>query len=194
MLMKPWQWNSRFWARPHQEPARPPSWRVERSDSKWTSRTTSSSSTPSCSPDSRVFQTQLARLAASAEAVEFWEGRLNEIEFIAETTGKRAALAFAKSFYSGKSGFSTAHLIELNKRAKLCYRATKRHHSSTGSEDQSSSDFKARKQHHGKIWQKPPSFNRPRQESSQFSKGTTCFKCGEEGHVAYHCPSRKFGQ
>ena len=43
-----------------------------------------------------------ARLAASAEAVEFWEGRLNEIEFIAETTGKRAALAFAKSFYSGK--------------------------------------------------------------------------------------------
>ena len=135
-----------------------------------------------------------ARLAASAEAVEFWEGRLNEIEFIAETTGKRAALAFAKSFYSGKSGFSTAHLIELNKRAKLCYRATKRHHSSTGSEDQSSSDFKARKQHHGKIWQKPPSFTRPRQESSQFSKGTTCFKCGEEGHVAYHCPSRKFGQ
>ena len=68
-----------------------------------------------------------ARLAASAEAVEFWEGRLNEIEFIAQTTGKRAALAFAKSFYSGKSGFSTAHLIELNKRAKLCYRATKRH-------------------------------------------------------------------
>ena len=138
-----------------------------------------------------------ARLAASTEAVEFWEGRLNEIEFIAESTGKRAALAFAKSFYSGKSGFSTAHLIELNKRAKLCYRATRRHHSSTGSEDHSTSDFdckKGRKQHQGKVWQKPPSFPRARQESFQSSKGTICFKCGEEGHVAYNCPSRKFGQ
>ena len=60
-----------------------------------------------------------ARNASCPESVELWEGRVSEIEFIADTTGKRAALAFAKSFYSGKSGFSTAHLIELNKRAKL---------------------------------------------------------------------------
>ena len=104
-----------------------------------------------------------ARLAASTEAVKFWEGCFNEIEFIAESTGKRAALAFAKSFYSGKSGFSTAHLIELNKRAKLCYRATRRHHSSTGSEDHLTLDFdckKGRKQHQGKVLQKPSSFPR----------------------------------
>ena len=41
-----------------------------------------------------------ARNASCPESVEFWEGRVSEIEFIADTTGKRAALAFAKSFYS----------------------------------------------------------------------------------------------
>ena len=81
-----------------------------------------------------------ARNASCPESVELWEGRVSEIEFIADTTGKRAALAFAKSFYSGKSGFSTAHLIELNKRAKLCYRATRRRRSSSDSESSSSTD------------------------------------------------------
>ena len=50
-----------------------------------------------------------ARNASCPESLELWEGRVNEIEFRADTTGKRAALAFAKSFYSGKSGFFTAH-------------------------------------------------------------------------------------
>ena len=81
-----------------------------------------------------------ARNASCPESVEPWEGRVSEIEFIADTTGKRAALAFAKSFYLGKSGFSTAHLIELNKRAKLCYRATRRRRSSSESESSSSTD------------------------------------------------------
>ena len=54
-----------------------------------------------------------ARNASCPESVELWEGRVSEIEFIADTTGKRAALAFAKSFYSGKSGFSTAQNINI---------------------------------------------------------------------------------
>ena len=59
-----------------------------------------------------VLQARLKRLANAArtasclESVEFWEGRVSEIEFIADITGKRAALVFAKSFYSG---FSLAH-------------------------------------------------------------------------------------
>ena len=93
-----------------------------------------------------------ARNASCPESVEFWEGRVSEIEFIADTTGKRAALAFAKSCYSGKSGFSMAHLIELNKRAKLCYRATRRRHSSSGSDSSSSSDqHKIKRKRGGKL-------------------------------------------
>ena len=44
--------------------------------------------------------TNAARNASCPESVELWEGRVSEIEFIADTTGKRAALAFVKSFYS----------------------------------------------------------------------------------------------
>ena len=85
-----------------------------------------------------------ARNASCPESVEFWEGRVSEIEFIVDTTGKRTALVFAKSFYSGKSAFSvhvaTAQLIELNKRAKLCYRTIRRKHSLSGLDSSLSSD------------------------------------------------------
>ena len=148
-----------------------------------------------------VLQARLKGLANAArntscpESVEFWEGRVSEIEFIADTTGKRAALAFAKSFYSGKSGFSTAHLIELNKRAKLCYRATRRRHSSSGSDSSSSSNqHKIKRKRGGKLrTQKYSPFGaKPFQQwmhagNAHQGRGVLCFKCGDYGHVALNC-------
>ena len=140
-----------------------------------------------------------ARNASCPESVELWEGRVSEIEFIADTTGKRAALAFAKSFYSGKSGFSTAHLIELNKRAKLCYRATRRRRSSSDSESSSSTDQHKTKHNRGRKWKAqkyPPYGNKPHQkrmhtENVHQGRGVLSFKCGDYGHVAQNCPTAR---
>ena len=50
---------------------------------------------------------------------DFWELRIEELESITATAGKRAAAAYAKSFFSVRSVFSSQQQIELNKRARI---------------------------------------------------------------------------
>jgi hypothetical protein len=55
----------------------------------------------------------IARRAGALPYSDYWEARILEIESIVETSGKKEAVAFARAFYAGKSGFSSAQLIEL---------------------------------------------------------------------------------
>jgi len=86
-----------------------------------------------------------ARRAGNASQSDLWELRIEELESIIATAGKRAAAAYAKSFYSGRSGFSYLQQIELNKRARQCYKASRRNCSSSDSGSSSDSNYKKRK-------------------------------------------------
>ena len=47
----------------------------------------------------------IARRAGALPHSDFWEARILEIESIVETSGKKEAVAFARAFYVGKTGF-----------------------------------------------------------------------------------------
>jgi len=124
-----------------------------------------------------------ARRAGSVSQSDVWEGRIEELESIIATSGKKAAAAYAKSFYSGRSGLSSQHVIDLNKRARQCYRASRRNRASS-SESISSSDSDGRKRR-GK--------SRSRRMVKTAFKPTkvSCFTCGIVGHVSSSCQSKK---
>ena len=56
--------------------------------------------------------------AGNAPQSDLWEGRIEEMDSIILTSGKKTAAAYARSFFSGSNGLSSQHVIELNKRAK----------------------------------------------------------------------------
>ena len=124
-----------------------------------------------------------ARRAGSVSQSDVWEGRIEELESIVATSGKKAAAAYAKNFYSGRSGLSSQHVIELNKRARQCYRASRRNRASS-SESVSSSGSDGRKRR-GKS-----SSGRMVKSAFKPSK-VSCFTCGIAGHVSSSCPSKK---
>ena len=119
-----------------------------------------------------------ARRAGNASQSDLWELRIEELESIIATAGKRAAAAYAKSFYSGRSGFSSLQQIELNKRARQCYKASRRNCSSSDSGSSSDSDYKKRTGKSG-----------PKKMKS--GKKVHCFACGNLGHVATKCPQKQ---
>ena len=61
-----------------------------------------------------------------ADQVDLWEGRIDELESIIATSGKGPALAYAQSFFAGKAGMTSTKLIEINQRAKQCYKAARK--------------------------------------------------------------------
>ena len=50
--------------------------------------------------------------AGSVSQSDVWEGRIEELESIVATSGKKAAAAYAKNFYSGRSGLSSQHACD----------------------------------------------------------------------------------
>ena len=124
-----------------------------------------------------------ARRAGNAPQSDLWEGRIEEMDSIILTSGKKTAAAYARSFFSGSNGLSSQHVIELNKRAKQCYRASRRNHSSS-SELTPSSDSDPRRKRRAKGGSARTA--RPAVKSP----GVSCFTCGLRGHVSSSCPSR----
>ena len=124
-----------------------------------------------------------ARRAGNAPQSDLWEGRIEEMDSIILTSGKKTAAAYARSFFSGSNGLSSQHVIELNKRAKQCYRASRRNHSSSSDSTPSSDSDPRRKR-------------RPKRGSARTARpavkspGVSCFTCGLRGHVSSSCPSR----
>ena len=55
-----------------------------------------------------------ARRAGNAPQSDLWEGRIEEMDSIIVTSGKKTAAAYARSFFSGSNGLSSQHVIELN--------------------------------------------------------------------------------
>ena len=121
--------------------------------------------------------------AGNAPQSDLWEGRIEEMDSIILTSGKKTAAAYARSFFSGSNGLSSQHVIELNKRAKQCYRASRRNHSSSSDSTPSSDSDPRRKR-------------RPKRGSARTARpavkspGVSCFTCGLRGHVSSSCPSR----
>ena len=68
----------------------------------------------------------LARKGGITDQEDLWESRIDELESIMATSGKGPAIAYAQSFFAGKAGMSSSKLIEINQRAKQCYKAARK--------------------------------------------------------------------
>ena len=63
-----------------------------------------------------------------------------EIESIVETSGKKEAVTHDRAFYEDKTVFSSAQLIVLNKKARMCSKASRKGRRSSASSSESSSN------------------------------------------------------
>ena len=128
----------------------------------------------------------IARRAGALPYSDYWEARILEIESIVETSGKKEAVAFARAFYAGKSGFSSAQLIELNKRARLCYKASKKGKRSSSSSSVSTSNSDRVQKRRSRSCRPTSTVRAVAKPSKSY-----CFKCGDPSHIAPACPEGK---
>ena len=109
-----------------------------------------------------------------------------EIESIVETSGKKAVVAFVRAFYAGKTGFSSAQLIELNKRARMCYKASRKGRCSSSLSSSSSSDSDRNKKRRAHTFHPTTSVRAVAKTSKPY-----CLRYRDPFHIAPACPEGK---
>ena len=135
----------------------------------------------------------LARKGGITDQEDLWESRIDELESIMATSGKGPAIAYAQSFFAGKAGMSSAKLIEINQRAKQCYKAARKLKNRSvylSSSEEGTSDEEIPQRRLFRQRKRFQSFDR--RGVGQNSRGQrACFNCSATDHIASGCPLGK---